>query len=446
MDAAPADSLTPAAARDREQPSTETVIAQSRQRCAREHRLCPQTRAAPVVRTPPELRALREPLEPTLALVHDELDALHALVRTNGYSVLLAAADGTIVDQRCRAEDRRALAAQGTCPGGLWSEAAAGTNGIGTCLLAQRALTVHRAQHYRQGHAHMSCSSAPILDGDGRLAAVLTLASHAGAASDSTHGLALSLAVHWARRIEAGRFRERHRRAWLLALQPQGREDEPAGLLALEADGRVIAADPQAQAWRGAGAAAAQPGGSIHAAFAGLPAELPCGVELRLRLQAQRDGREWVGALRPPLAPRPTPMPAALRPAAPAPAPAPASTAAAVGGGLAPRAQRAVLAYIAAHLDAEIRVDALAATAGLSPKHFSRVFRHSLGCTPHRYLMRQRVQRAAELLVATAQTPAAIAQATGFADQSHMTRCFLRELGTSPCRYRRAAQADERAH
>lgn len=441
MDAVPAAGLAPVVPNRPARPSAEAVVEHSRQRCAHEHRLCAETGAAPVIRTQAELRALREPLEPLLTLAHEALDELHALVRANGYSVLLAAPDGTIIDQRCASASRRALAAQGTCPGGLWSEAAAGTNGIGTCLLAQQALTVHRGQHYRRGHAHMSCSSAPILDADGRLEAVLTLASHAGAASDSTHGLALSLAAHWAQRIEARRFRERHRQAWVLRLQASdvASDDDPAavgGLLAFDDDGGLLQADAHARRMLERMVVAVRPGLPIRACFEGLPERLPRGLALSLRLRARSDLREWIGRLTPPLARMPLPQDAdAATVASPAP---PAR------GGLAPRAQRAVLAHIAAHLDREIRVETLAGIAGLSPKHFSRVFQHSLGCAPHRYLMQQRVRRAAELLASTRQPLSDIAQATGFADQSHMTRCFLRELGTSPSRYRRTA-ADERA-
>ena len=59
----------------------------------------------------------------------------------------------------------------------VWSEECEGTNGIGTCLAEQRALTVHRDQHFYARNTLLSCTSAPIYDHEGRLAAALDVSS-----------------------------------------------------------------------------------------------------------------------------------------------------------------------------------------------------------------------------------------------------------------------------
>ena len=79
----------------------------------------------------------------------------------------------------------------------------------------------------------------------------------------------------------------------------------------------------------------------------------------------------------------------------------------------------------------------LAEECGLSPRHFARAFRQSTGVPPHRWLMRHRVQRAKELLRRQALSLADIALRCGFADQSHFTRVFSREVGFSPGQWRR---------
>jgi AraC family transcriptional regulator len=82
--------------------------------------------------------------------------------------------------------------------------------------------------------------------------------------------------------------------------------------------------------------------------------------------------------------------------------------------------------YIMAHLDEAIEVADLAALAGRSPYHFSRVFSRSVGISPHRYVVHLRLQRAVELIRDGRSSLAEIAAQTGFADQSHLSRWVRR--------------------
>jgi AraC-like DNA-binding protein len=66
-----------------------------------------------------------------------------------------------------------------------------------------------------------------------------------------------------------------------------------------------------------------------------------------------------------------------------------------------------------------------------------RGFVREIGITPHAYLVQRRVRLARQLL-ANGQTPVQAAIQAGFADQSHMTRAFVRQLGVTPSRYRTA--------
>lgn len=79
----------------------------------------------------------------------------------------------------------------------------------------------------------------------------------------------------------------------------------------------------------------------------------------------------------------------------------------------------------------------LAAHAGVSRFQLVRGFAREVGTTPHAYLVQRRV-RLARRLLAGGQSPAAVAQAAGFADQSHLTRAFVRHFGITPGRYRAA--------
>lgn len=83
------------------------------------------------------------------------------------------------------------------------------------------------------------------------------------------------------------------------------------------------------------------------------------------------------------------------------------------------------------------RLDELAAAAGLSVPHFCALFRRQTGYAPIDFLIRQRVQRACQLLDTTEESVAAIAAAVGYEDAYYFSRCFRRVVGYSPRAYRR---------
>jgi AraC family transcriptional regulator len=88
--------------------------------------------------------------------------------------------------------------------------------------------------------------------------------------------------------------------------------------------------------------------------------------------------------------------------------------------------------YVLAHLAEPIEVDGLAALAGRSPFHFSRLFTHAIGMTPYRYVVHLRLQEALRQLREGKMRLADIAAETGFADQSHLSRWVRRVHGVSP--------------
>src|SRR6202007_3322713 len=75
-------------------------------------------------------------------------------------------------------------------------------------------------------------------------------------------------------------------------------------------------------------------------------------------------------------------------------------------------------------LGEDLALPTLAGVAGLSRAQFVRLFRNATGTSPHRYVMRRRVERARELLRRTELPLAAIAADLGFSSQSHLNRLF----------------------
>jgi AraC-like DNA-binding protein len=106
-------------------------------------------------------------------------------------------------------------------------------------------------------------------------------------------------------------------------------------------------------------------------------------------------------------------------------------------GGLSPRHKRFVEEVLNVPSDANLSIESLALTCGLSIRHFARAFRQSFGVPFYRHLMNLRVSRAKQLLLETDLPLKAIAARIGYADQTTFTECFTREAGSPPGRFRR---------
>ncbi|MEO8659527.1 MAG: AraC family transcriptional regulator [Bryobacteraceae bacterium] len=93
---------------------------------------------------------------------------------------------------------------------------------------------------------------------------------------------------------------------------------------------------------------------------------------------------------------------------------------------------RRVIDHISTHLSANLTVPDLAFVACLSPYHFGKAFKLSMGETVHGYVLRRRIARAKDLIKEGRTSLAEVATAVGFADQSHFTAVFRRQIGVTP--------------
>jgi transcriptional regulator GlxA family with amidase domain len=98
---------------------------------------------------------------------------------------------------------------------------------------------------------------------------------------------------------------------------------------------------------------------------------------------------------------------------------------------------RDVQAWVHEHLDADLRVDALARRAAMSPRHFARAFAAEVGTTPARFVLEVRVDAARRLLESTGRSVEDVAAACGFGTAEVLRRAFVRTVGVSPRDYRR---------
>jgi transcriptional regulator of acetoin/glycerol metabolism len=209
------------------------------------HRLDPAGKQPPKRLTDVELDRVRQRMEPLVRAAQASLDRLYQAVGGVGCCVLLADRNGIPVDRRGAAGDDGTFRDWGLWLGTLWNEESEGTNGIGTCLAEQRPLTIHRDQHFLSRNTDLSCTTAPIFDQHGNLAAALDVSS---CRSDLTEGFVglIALAVADAvRRIEADNFRLAFPGERIL-LAPLG-ERAAGALLAVDADDLVVGATRSAR-------------------------------------------------------------------------------------------------------------------------------------------------------------------------------------------------------
>ena len=105
-------------------------------------------------------------------------------------------------------------------------------------------------------------------------------------------------------------------------------------------------------------------------------------------------------------------------------------------GGLGPARLRTIAELVHGTLEEELSLLQLAHAVNLSPAHFSRMFRKSTGETPHQFVLRNRIERAKEMLRAPEARVLDVAVACGFKTQQHFARVFRYLCGTSPREYR----------
>lgn len=96
---------------------------------------------------------------------------------------------------------------------------------------------------------------------------------------------------------------------------------------------------------------------------------------------------------------------------------------------------RAVLECIESQLADDVSLLTLAHRAHVSPFHFARLFRATVGVPPHRFVLRLRLERAVRFIKAGRMTLAQIAVECGFHDQPHFTRAFQRVFRITPAMY-----------
>jgi AraC family transcriptional regulator len=96
---------------------------------------------------------------------------------------------------------------------------------------------------------------------------------------------------------------------------------------------------------------------------------------------------------------------------------------------------RSVVDLIDSHISEDVSILTMARRAHVSPFHFARLFRHTVGVSPHQFVLRLRVQHAVALAKSRHLSLAQIAAECGFHDHAHLTHAFRKVFGTTPSAY-----------
>lgn len=104
---------------------------------------------------------------------------------------------------------------------------------------------------------------------------------------------------------------------------------------------------------------------------------------------------------------------------------------------------RKVRAHIDTHIAGPVLVADLCALVQLSEAHFSRAFKRTFGRSPHAFVVRRRVELAAQYMLQTETPLSDIALQCGFADQPHLCKHFRQTTGQTPAAWRRAHRSDD---
>src|SRR5215475_3466873 len=417
-------------------------VSRSWQRSANRHGVDPGDSRAPNILTSGELKNFRQPLDELILSAQEEIDQLYTVVREAGYTVLFCDGSGVAVEHRGEGAQASRFEYWGTWLGGVWSEDVEGTNGIGTCIVEERPVTVHRSQHFRSRHINLSCSGAPVFGVDGRLTAVLDVSAIDPELSERAHALTGALTLRSARAIEERFFREHFRREWIVAVAPP-EEGAPGMLLAIDGNQRIIGANRFARTSLMLDDRGLRAGTSLWSIFERnvdiFRRQDRADFRVRLLIAGSNDSRPAL--VTPPDRPvsasnNPTSHDLHTRPRLGSIDVSTLPPAPQAWGGLSPGAMRRVREYVEVHLGESIDLSMLAGIAGLSVHHFARQFKQSARVTPHVYLTLKRVERAQEMLVQTEMSLAEIAIAVGFFDQGHLARHFRHLLGKTPREFR----------
>ncbi|MFH1804855.1 MAG: sigma-54-dependent Fis family transcriptional regulator [Pseudomonadota bacterium] len=153
------------------------AVLESWQRCEERFGLAHDMTRRPEVMPESQTRQRRDRSGRLYHHAHDLVRTLYRKIDAAGYAVFLTDHDGVILDSVAAHSLLPSFRTNGLLPGAVWSEEREGTNGIGTCIIEGRPITIHKDEHFLSSHAVLTCTAAPVFDPDGQVCSVLDVSA-----------------------------------------------------------------------------------------------------------------------------------------------------------------------------------------------------------------------------------------------------------------------------
>jgi transcriptional regulator of acetoin/glycerol metabolism len=219
-------------------------IADSWIRCSSEHKLDPVLPSEIYIVDHQELLARQERFAAVMRAARLEIAMLYQQIARSDYAIMLTDMDGILLNHFCEPGFLPTASRAGLTRGAVWSERYQGTNGMGTCLMEQRPILIQQGDHYLFRNTGLTCAAAPIFDWHGKILAVLDASSEARDAPPHI----LDLVRMSAKEIENQIFIDEFRHCRLLSFHSRLEfvGTLHRGIIAIDADERMLAASPNA--------------------------------------------------------------------------------------------------------------------------------------------------------------------------------------------------------
>lgn len=215
-------------------------ITASWRRCLTRYGLTPEVNRGPVRLTEGEFQDVLGRSGHLVEEASSEIDWLFGMVGKAGCCLVFTDSDGVVLDRRGASSEDKEFRDLGLWTGALWSEASAGTNGIGTALADGRLVTVFREQHFLSANIGLSCASAPVRDHKGQIVAAIDISTARRDATEMVMPVLAQAAKDAAGRIEVNLFRRAYRNARIVLIDTATHAG--SALLAVDRDDMVLGA------------------------------------------------------------------------------------------------------------------------------------------------------------------------------------------------------------
>lgn len=220
------------------------LVTRSWSRCVNQYQLDPGRAREPAVITAAALQTRRDRHADVIECARYEMTTLYQQLADAESAVVLTDTDGVIVHMVSSPEFAAEVEPMGLHAGGVWGEAEAGTNGMGTCLAAAHPISVRREEHFFSQFTQLTCSAVPVFDPTGEIIAVLDVTSRSSLMQQHV----LVLLGMTARMIENRLIDKRFSNAHPMHFhsRPEFVYTLHEGKLAVGDDGRILAANRSA--------------------------------------------------------------------------------------------------------------------------------------------------------------------------------------------------------